>query len=152
MPWINIWAHFVWSTKDRVPFLTDDIRYRVFDHIRTNAREKSIHLDFINGYVEHVHCLISLGHQYSISKMMQLLKGESSNWINKQGLTRQHFSWQDEYFAVGVAEDRLPSVRRYILNQEKHHGIKSFDEEFEDLLIRGGFKKFNDKDGSVILS
>ncbi len=52
MPWVKVWLHFVWSTKDRHPYLNDEIRTKVLEHIRQNAREKGIHIDFINGYVE----------------------------------------------------------------------------------------------------
>ena len=141
MPWIKVWLHFVWSTKDRHPFLTDDIRQKVFTHIRENARAKGIFIDFINGYLEHVHCLISLGSDQSIETIMQLIKGESSHWINKNGLTRMKFGWQDEYFVTAVAESALPSVRRYIANQEEHHKKVSFDEEFNEFLSRAGFEK-----------
>lgn len=77
MPWVRVWIHFVWSTKDREPFLDDEIRLKVFRHIRDNARQKGIHIDFINGYVDHVHCLISLGTDQTLEKIMQLIKGES---------------------------------------------------------------------------
>lgn len=89
MSYIKVWLHFVWSTKDRKPHLTDDIRQKVFQHIRENAREKGIFIDFINGYVEHAHCLISLGSDQTIEKIMQLIKGESSFWINKNGLRQR---------------------------------------------------------------
>ncbi len=78
MPFVKIWIHFVWSTKNREPLLTDEIRQKVFEQIRENARAKNIHLDFINGYIDHVHCLISLGTDQTIMKLMQLIKGESS--------------------------------------------------------------------------
>ncbi len=100
MPWIKVWLHFVWSTKGRSPYLQDEIRNRVFDHIRQNARAKRIHIDFINGYIEHVHCLISLGADQTIEKLMQLIKGESSFWINKNGLTKTRFEWQEEFFRL----------------------------------------------------
>lgn len=61
MPWVKVWIHFVWSTKNREPFLSDEIRQIVFGHIRENAKEKSIYLDFIGGMPDHVHSLISLG-------------------------------------------------------------------------------------------
>ncbi|MFM9903588.1 MAG: transposase [Pyrinomonadaceae bacterium] len=77
MPWAKVWLHFVWSTKERFPYLTDEIRYKVFEHIRENARDKGIFIDFINGYVEHVHCLISLGTDQTLEKIMQLIKGPS---------------------------------------------------------------------------
>lgn len=144
MPFVKVWLHFVWSTKDRHPFLTDEIRLRVFDHIRQNAREKGIHIDFINGWLEHVHCLISLGTDQTLEKIMQLIKGESSFWINQNKLTKTKFAWQEEYFVVSVNESTLPNVRKYISNQEEHHKMISFDDEFETFLKRAGFQSFKD--------
>ncbi len=142
MPFVKVWIHFVWSTKNRQPFLTDEIRPKVFGHIRENAKEKGIYLDFINGYVDHVHCLVSLGTDQTIEKIMQLIKGESSFWTNKNRLCKTKFEWQDEYFAVSVSESMLESARNYIANQVEHHRTKSFDEEFEGFMKRAGFQEF----------
>jgi REP element-mobilizing transposase RayT len=144
MPWVRVWIHFVWSTKDRAPFLKDNIRPKVFQHIRDNARQKDIHIDFINGYIDHVHCLISLGTNQTIEKMMQLIKGESSFWINKNGLCKTKFGWQEEYFAVSVSETNVAGVRKYIASQEEHHRTNSFDDEFEGFMKRAGFQRFKD--------
>jgi putative transposase len=152
MSYIKVWLHFVWSTKDRKPFLTDDIRQKVFQHIRENAREKGIFIDFINGYVEHVHCLISLGSDQTIEKIMQLIKGESSFWINKNRLCKEKFAWQDDYFVVSVSENVVDNVREYIKNQEAHHKEKSFDEEFETFLKRAGFQRFQDWSAGFIFN
>ena len=89
MPFVKVWLHFVWSTKDRYPYLKDEIRSKVFEHIRQNAKEKGIHIDFINGYLDHVHCLISLGIDQTLSWIMQSIKGESSFWINKSKVTNK---------------------------------------------------------------
>ena len=119
MPFIKVYIHFVWSTKNRVPFLTTlAIRQTVWQHMRENAQRKGIYVDFVNGYSDHCHCLISLGIDQTMSKIMQLIKGESSFWINKQGLCDQKFAWQTEYFALSVSESVLPRVRAYIKNQE----------------------------------
>ncbi len=144
MPWIKVWLHFVWSTKDRHPYLNDDIRQQVFHHIRENAKMKGIHIDFINGHTDHVHCLISLGVDQTIEKLMQLIKGESSFWINKNKLTKMRFEWQNEYFVTSVSEANLGSVRRYIAKQEEHHRSRSFSQEFEEFLLRAGFHRFRD--------
>ena len=144
MPWVKVWLHFVWSTKDRHPYLKEEIRNRVLDHIRINAREKGIHIDFINGYVEHVHCLISLGTDQTIEKLMQLIKGESSFWINKNKLTKTKFEWQNDYFVASVSELNLEKVRKYIAKQEEHHRKVPFAQEFDDLLLRAGFERFKD--------
>ena len=144
MPFIKVWIHFVWSVKNRQPLLTDEIRQNVFQHIRENARSKEIHIDFINGYVDHVHCLISLGSDQTVEKIMQLIKGESSFWINKNQLCKTKFEWQDEYFAVSVSEAFVEKVRGYIAKQEEHHRKQSFDDEFKDFMKRAGFQVFKD--------
>ena len=144
MPWIKVWLHFVWSTKERSPYLQDEIRGKVFEHIRSNAREKGIFIDFIGGYVDHVHCLISLGSDQTIAGVMHAIKGESSFWVNKNGLTKARFAWQDEYFVASVANSEIDRVRSYIKNQEGHHKRVSFGQEFEGFLQRAGFEKFND--------
>jgi len=145
MPYIKVYIHFVWSTKDRVPFLdSKEKRHQVWEHIRENAKAKGIYVDFINGYQEHCHCLVSLGVDQTIEKIMQLIKGESSFWINKNNLTTGKFGWQDEYFAVSVSESIIDKVRDYIKNQEEHHRHKSYNEEYEEFISKYGFEKFKD--------
>jgi putative transposase len=142
MPFVKVYIHFVWSTKNREPLLaTKEIRDKVWRHMQEYAKEKGIHLDFINGYAEHCHCLLSLGIDQNISKIMNLLKGESSFWINQQNLCDRKFEWQNDYFAVSVSESMLDRVREYIKNQEEHHKTRSFQEEYEALIRKYGFKR-----------
>jgi len=146
MPYIKVWIHFVWSTKHRIPFMkTREMRQTIFNHIKENAKEKEIYIDFINGYTDHVHCLVSLGINQSMSKIMQLIKGESSFWINKNGICEEKFEWQDEYFAVSVSESIVDRVREYIKKQEEHHQKKTYAQEYDELIEKYGFEKFRDK-------
>ena len=109
------------GTKSRGSFLIEEIRSKVNDHIRENCRSKDIYLDSINGHIDHLHCLFGLNATMSLSKAMQLIKGESAFWINKNGLSRHRFEWADEYFAASVSDSMLNRVRTYIENQEEHH-------------------------------
>lgn len=62
MPFVKVYIHFVWSTKNWVPFLnTKELRIIVWNHIRENAKPKGIFVDFVNGYSDHCHCLVSFG-------------------------------------------------------------------------------------------
>ena len=145
MPYIKVYIHFVWTTKNRVPYLnTKEIRAKVWRHIWENAQKKGIFVDFVNGYSEHCHCLVSLGAKQTISKVMQLIKGESAFWINKVQLVDGHFEWQDEYYAIGVSESRIETVRNYIKKQEAHHGKKTWEMERDELILKHGFEKYSD--------
>jgi REP element-mobilizing transposase RayT len=141
MSFIKIYIHIVFSTRNRLSYLNNfDLRIKVWKHIKENATEKGVFLDMVNGYSDHCHCLISLGSNQNIERVVQLLKGESSYWINKNQLTKEKFSWQDEYFAVSVSESMLESVRNYIKNQEKHHKKKSYTEEYQEFIDKYDFK------------
>ena len=94
---------------------------------------------FINDHEDHCHCLVSLGENQSLRKIIQLIKGESSYWINKELFLEEKFEWQDEYFAVSVSESQLDRVREYIKNQEEHHRKKTFQQEYEEFINKYQF-------------
>ena len=145
MPFVKVYVHFVWSTKNRVPYLcSKELRIKVWNHILDNSIKKDIFIDFVNGYSDHCHFLVSLGLDQSIQKVIQLIKGESSFWLNKEGLTKEKFEWQDEYFAVSVSESVIDKVREYIKNQEEHHSKKTFQQENDEFIRKFGFQKFED--------
>jgi REP element-mobilizing transposase RayT len=146
MPFVSVYIHFVWSTKNRVSYLnTKTIRTALWQHIKENANAKGIFIDFVNGYQEHCHCLVSLGTGQTISKVMQLIKGEAAHWFNQQNFIPEKLEWQDEYFAVSVSESMLNTVREYIKNQELHHSKKTFQQEYDEFIIKYGFQKFKDE-------
>ena len=57
MPFVSVYIHFVWSTKNRIACLkTKTIREAMWQHIKANANTKDIYTDFVNGYQEH--CIV----------------------------------------------------------------------------------------------
>ena len=135
MSWVRIWVHLVFSTKNREPFLiSKEIRDKIFAHARQNAREKNIRLNSINGFKDHVQCLICLNREQSISKTAQLIKGELAYWINKNHLIRNKFIWQDDYWAVGISESHVGYLRKYIAGQEEHHKKNNFNLEINKIM------------------
>ena len=145
MAFVKVYIHFVWSTKNRQPYLNSpELRKTVWEHIRENGKQKGIFIDTIGGYQEHCHCLISLEFDQTIRKIMQLLKGESSFWINKNKLVKYKFQWQDEYFAVSVSPSMVEKVRAYIRRQEQHHKNQNFTEELDEYREKNGFQRFED--------
>jgi len=145
MSYVKIWVHLVFSTKTHDVFLSKNIRHSVQQHIISNCKEKDIYLQAINGYTEHLHCLISLGKDQSIAQVARLIKGESSHWINKNQLIAEKFIWQDDYFAVSVSESQLEKVIHYIKVQETHHATKPFSEEIEEFMNKYGFSVLKDE-------
>ena len=141
MAFVNIWVHSVWGTKNREPVLVSEVRALVCQHIQQNALVKGFYIYEVNGYTDHLHCLMPLRADWSIAKQMQMIKGEAANWINKNGILQQKLAWADEYFAASVSENKLWVVRNYIRQQEEHHRKISFAEEYEFFLKTFGFSQ-----------
>ena len=139
MPYTRIWIHLVWATKNREPDLIQPIRQTIIKHIETNACSKQILLDTIGGHDDHIHALIALRGDQCVSKIAQLLKGESSHWVNDENIMHGHFEWQEDYAAFSVSESDVDRVRRYIQDQDRHHRTRSFADEYQVFLEQNGF-------------
>ncbi len=124
--------------------MTKNIRQDIFNHIRENAKTKKIYIDFINGHNDHVHILVSLGPKQSTSEVAQLIKGESSHWINKNKLTREKFQWQSQYWGMSIGLSEVNRIRDYIKGQEEHHRKRTFNEEVDEFIEKYGLERFDD--------
>ena len=133
--------HYIWATKNRYPSITAELKPILLEHIKDNANKKGIHIDTLNCVADHIHLLISLGTDQTVSKVAQLIKGESSYWMNQNNIVTDKFEWQDEYIALSVSESGLDKVRKYIMNQEAHHKLKTLAEEYEEFQKAYGFNR-----------
>ena len=127
----KLYIHCVWSTKNREKTLSEDVREKLFAHIRENCSSKNITLLELNGYWDHVHLLIDLNPAVSLAETINLIKGESSHWLNENSLVPGHFKWQKRYSAFSVGLSVKGKVINYIRNQEAHHRKSSYLEEIK---------------------
>lgn len=88
----------------------------------------------INGTADHIHILMGFRPTQSLSDLMEILKGESSQWINAQKLLPTKFAWQKGYGGFSYTKSHVPAVTKYILNQKEHHKKVTFLDEFREML------------------
>ena len=133
--------HCVFSTSERSPWLDPAICERLWPYLGGIARENGIRALAIGGVADHVHLLLSLPATLSVSKAVQLLKGNSSKWLRETfpELRAQGFAWQEGFGAFSIGVSGVPETTRYIRGQEEHHRKKSFREELEAFLKKHGF-------------
>ena len=140
MSFSSINVHSVWTTKHREPLLKEPFRHLLFEHMRETARSKKLHIEALNGYVDHVHCLFHLNVNCSLDYIMQSLKGESSHWFNNlSGFDCGKLTWQEKYYAVSVSESLVPTVKAYIDRQVQHHQKVTFLQEYAEMVKSFGF-------------
>ena len=134
----SIVVHCVWSTKHRDPVLTSSLRERLWPYLGGIARENKIKALAVGGVADHVHVLISLPATLSLSKALQLLKGNSSKWIHETFPKLHPFEWQQGYGAFSIGVSGIDATVAYIRNQAEHHRKRSFRDEFVFMLRRHG--------------
>lgn len=88
----------------------------------------------INSMPDHLHMFFGFRPHQSLSDLMMIVKGESSEWINNQKFTPSRFRWQEGYGAFSYARSQVKAVPTYIQNQEAHHKKKTFLEEYKNML------------------
>lgn len=139
MPYVSSHFHVVYGTKGREPSIPEKIQSKLWAYMAGIATSHGMHALAIGGIENHIHALISLPATMSIAKAVQLLKANSSRWINESRRTR--FEWQEGYFACSVSRSQIPKVSQYIANQREHHRKRDFAAEIALLLKKHGFEK-----------
>jgi len=134
MSFISSYHHCVFSTKDRRPLISPELRERLWPFLGGIAREHKMKAVEIGGMEDHVHVLLSIPSTVCIAKALQLIKGGSSKWVHDTFPQHRLFGWQEEYGAFSVSVSGLDKVIEYITTQEKHHRKMTFQQEFVTLL------------------
>jgi REP element-mobilizing transposase RayT len=136
MSYLSAHFHCVFSTKERRPLISPNLRERLWPFLGGIARQNDMKAIEIGGVADHVHLLLSLPSTLSIAEALQLLKGGSSKWVHETFPEHRLLRWQEKYGAFSVSVSQMDTIIRYIKNQEAHHRKMTFQEEFVALLKR----------------
>lgn len=134
----QIYIHVIFSTKNREKLIREPLKTELLKYINgiiQNNESKPISL---NAHLDHVHLLIGLSPKVSVSDLLRDIKSSSSKWINENRKSLGKFSWQSGYGCFSVSRSNLKAVIKYIENQEEHHSVKSFKDEYLELLKKHG--------------
>lgn len=136
----NLLYHIVFSTKDRRPLITTEYQARLYDYIGGTIRGVGgISLE-LNGTEDHVHLLVKLRPDHSLSDVLRDLKANATGWMHDVFPSLRNFSWQRGYGAFTVSQASVEEVRQYIARQRQHHQNVSFREEFIQFLKANGIE------------
>ena len=134
----QLYAHLIFSTKNRRPMLDDEIRPRVHGYLATVMRNLDSPFVVVGGVADHVHILFDMGKMHAPVQFVERVKRESSKFVKTLGAKYKDFYWQRGYAMFSVSPTHRADVQRYVRQQEEHHQKKSFQEEFREFLQRYG--------------
>ncbi len=128
--------HLIFSTKGRTPFLVGDLASRLYAYVGGIIRNEKGTLVAAGGMPDHVHFLVSLSRESSVSNVLRQIKSSSSKWIHETTPELRGFAWQAGYAAFAVSYSHVETVKQYIATQADHHRTVTFQEEFLAFLRR----------------
>ena len=130
----NLYTHFVFTTKDRFPCISENNRERIEKYITGVVNNHKCKMYAIYANPEHVHFLISRSPEMSENEVVNLVANASEIFINKEKLVAGRFSWQNSCSAFSVSKWDIDKICNYILTQPEHHKKTTFAEEYDKML------------------
>jgi putative transposase len=137
--YLSLHYHLVFGTKNREPLIAAEWRTRLHDYLGGTVRGLGGFPEGVGGVGDHVHLLIGLKATHCLADVLRELKKASSAWVHEQ-VGMRAVAWQEGYAAFTVSATSREAVKRYIANQEEHHRVKSFREEFVEMLQKAGIE------------
>jgi REP element-mobilizing transposase RayT len=134
----QLYAHLIFSTKHREPTLLSPVREHLHAYLATVFKNQDSPALKVGGMSDHVHALFRLSKNFSLAKIVEEVKTSSSKWVKTQGRAFANFHWQSGYGAFSVSAADVEEVVEYIAQQESHHRVASFQDEFRKLLEAHG--------------
>ena len=118
----RLMIHLVWIPKYRRRVLKGKIAERLNELFHECADMERWKIEELNIQVDHVHVLVQMRPEVSVSRMVNLFKGRSSKVIREEFPELKEFLWGKSFWAEGyfaetsgqVNEER---IREYIRNQ-----------------------------------
>jgi len=130
----QIHIHAVFAVQNRISLIKKEWQNRLYQYIVAIIQNNGHRVLSIGGMPDHVHVLFGFRPTQSLSELMQNVKRNSSEWINKEKLVLGRFSWQEGYGAFSYSKSQILQVIKYIENQEEHHRKRTFIEEYRKIL------------------
>jgi REP element-mobilizing transposase RayT len=130
----QIHIHCIFAVQNRLSLITKEWQEELYKYITGIVKNNGHKPLAIGGMPDHVHLLFGMRPVQTLSNLMQSIKSDSSEWINKNNFVMGRFSWQEGYGAFSYSKSQLDSVIKYIEAQEQHHSKKSFVDEYQDFL------------------
>lgn len=134
MPFTVCYYHVVWATKNRQPWLSQDVEEIVFESIRETSTRLKCPIHALNAHVNHVHVAVNIGTHLAVREWIGRVKGVASRQVNKQcPELNGAFRWQKSYGVLTFGAKALPLVAAYIERQKEHHSAGTLESYMENM-------------------
>lgn len=137
---VKNYIHLVFSTKNRQNTISLEDYPDIKGYVIGILSNLGCYTEEFGGTENHVHILLTLNKNLSMSELVGKLKSNSSHWLHEKGERYHGFGWQLGYGAFSVSQTKVDVVKHYIQNQVEHHRKQTFEDELREFLQAYGLE------------
>ena len=130
----QLYVQIVFAVKNRASLIQSEWETKLYQYITGILRNRGQKVIAINGMPDHIHILLGITPDCSLSDLVREVKKSSNTWITENKLTPGKFYWQSGFGAFSYSRSDLDSVATYVRNQKQHHQRKRLRDEYTELL------------------
>jgi REP element-mobilizing transposase RayT len=133
-------THIVINTKNRRMTITESDKKQLYNYMWGIMKNMNCQLLWMNGIPNHIHILVDIHPEISVSKFVQTIKSCSSKWLKQSELFPYFDGWGREYCAFSKSRSDVEVTRNYIKNQEEHHRRITYEDEMTSIMANIGYE------------
>ena len=126
----QLYVQIVFAVQGRHHLIPKSRKEELHQYITGIVKNRGQKLLAVHCMPDHTHIFIGFGPTLTIADLVRDIKQATSIWVKEKGLVKSTFSWQEGYGAFTYAQSQAKTVVQYVLNQEEHHRVKTFQEEY----------------------
>ena len=130
----QIYIQYVFAVQNKTSTIQPSWEDELYKYMTGFIQNRNHKLIAINGVKDHLHVFVGMHPTDSPSNLMKELKGYSSKWINENQLVPGRFQWQEGFSAFSYGRSQIDAVYQYVMKQKEHHRVKTFLEEYVEML------------------
>jgi putative transposase len=132
--YVQAYFHLVFAVKNRQALIQKSWNNDLEKYITGIVQNNNHKLISIGSMPDHIHIFIGYNLNQTIPSLVEDIKTSSNHWIKRKNLSKFKFNWQNGYGAFTHSHSQIDVIAKYVLNQQEHHCIKSFREEYLEML------------------
>lgn len=129
----QLYYHFAWAIKNRLPLITDATRDWLIECIENEVRKRDGTLLACNAMPDHAHLFVSLPPTVGVATFIGQIKGASSRLYTSQFGEAGQLVWQTGYGVITCRKAEADKVIRYVLNQQEIHASRKISRLLETM-------------------
>ena len=115
----NLICHVVFGIAGDSRRITREVREDLYLYVGNTIHGHGAALIEIGGRPDHIHLLLQLRSEHSVSGAVRLIKISSARWMERHRNGHHRSAWQPGFAAFSIGESQIPALSHWLRNHDR---------------------------------